>query len=344
MLGAMSGTSADGIDFALVELSGNETAVQHRVLAAETIGYSPQWLSWLKEAEQCSGVRLAELHSLYGQHTGQAAHDFLMRHGLQADVLAMHGHTIFHQPQRGFTFQLGSGAAAAAASQLITVCDFRSSDVAHGGQGAPLVPLGDRLLFPSAAACLNLGGFANISYETQAGRIAFDICAVNYVLNRLAQRLGKNFDEGGKMARSGTLLSTLLDQLESLHWFTLPPPKSLGREWVEAEIFPLLTDNYRAEDLLHTFTEHVSLQLSRICRDKGEVLITGGGAHNTYLLERCARNGFVQQLVPDTQTIDFKEAVVFALLGWLRLNHLPNALSSVTGAAKNSSGGAVYLP
>lgn len=344
MLGAMSGTSADGIDFALTELSAEGETITHRVLAAETVGYSSQWLAQLREAEQCSAERLAELHSLYGSHTGEEALRFLQRHGLQADALAMHGHTLFHQPQRRFTFQLGSGAAAAAASELVTVCDFRSTDVALGGQGAPLVPLGDRLLFSEADACLNLGGFANVSYETEASRIAFDICAANYVLNRLAQRLGKPYDESGKLAQSGKLIAPLFEQLERLPWYTKQPPKSLGREWVEAEIFPLLSENFEPEDLLHTFTEHTASQLSTACKNKGTVLITGGGAHNTYLLERCRYFGFTSQLIPNQQTIDFKEAVVFALLGWLRLQHSPNALGSVTGATKNSCGGAVYLP
>jgi anhydro-N-acetylmuramic acid kinase len=344
VLGAMSGTSADGIDFALTELSGDGVVMQHRVLAAETVSYSNLWLNQLREAEQCSAVRLAELHALYGKHTGEAARDFLQRFGLQADVLSMHGHTLFHQPGRGFTFQLGSGAAAAAAAGLITVSDFRSTDVAYGGQGAPLVPLGDRLLFSEADACLNLGGFANVSYETPNGRIAFDICAVNYVLNRLAQRLGKAYDESGHLAQKGTLLAPLLEQLERLPWYTLPAPKSLGREWVEAEIFPLLTENFTPEDLLHTFTEHTAIRLSEVCKTKGTVLITGGGTHNSYLLERCRHYGFTNQLIPNRQTIDFKEAVVFALLGWLRLQQLPNALGSVTGALSNSSGGAVYLP
>lgn len=340
----MSGTSADGIDFALTELSGEGERITHRVLAAETVGYSNLWLAQLRESEQCSAVRLAELHALYGKHTGEEARRFLQRHNVQADALAMHGHTLFHQPQRGFTFQLGSGAAAAAATGLVTVCDFRSTDVALGGQGAPLVPVGDRLLYPEADACLNLGGFANASYETGAGRIAFDICAVNYVLNKLAQRLGKAYDESGKLARSGKLIEPLFEQLEQLAWYTLPPPKSLGREWVEAEIFPLLTENFTPEDLLRTFTEHTASQLSAVCKNKGKVLITGGGTHNTYLLERCRHFGFTKQLIPQKQTIDFKEAVVFALLGWLRLQQLPNALGSVTGASKNSSGGAVYLP
>ncbi|MCA6363189.1 MAG: anhydro-N-acetylmuramic acid kinase [Bacteroidetes bacterium] len=344
VLGAMSGTSADGIDFALTELSGEGDKITHRVLAAETVGYSKEWLAQLREAEQCSAVRLAELHALYGKHTGEQALRFLQRHSLQADALSMHGHTLFHQPGRGFTFQLGSGAAAAAAAGLVTICDFRSTDVALGGQGAPLVPVGDRLLFSEADACLNLGGFANVSFETETGRIAFDICAVNYVLNRLAQRSGKAYDESGRLAQSGKLIAPLFEQLECLPWYTLPPPKSLGREWVEAEIFPLLTEKFAPEDLLHTFTEHTASQISAVCKNKGNVLITGGGTHNTYLLERCRHFGFSNQLIPQKQTIDFKEAVVFALLGWLRLQHLPNALGSVTGARKNSCSGAVYLP
>jgi anhydro-N-acetylmuramic acid kinase len=343
ILGAMSGTSADGIDFALTEFSHSGEKISYTVLAAETIGYSTRWLEQLREAETCSAARLAELHAAYGKYTGEAAKHFLQKYNRTADALSMHGHTLFHQPQLGFTFQLGSGAAAAAAG-LTTICDFRSTDVALGGQGAPLVPIGDQLLYPEAGACLNLGGFANISFATAGGRIAFDICAVNYVLNRLAQRCGKEYDAGGEIAASGKILPQVLAQLQAIAWYKMPPPKSLGREWAEHEIFPLLNDMHDPENLLSTFTEHVALQLAAVCSNKGKVLITGGGTHNKWLLERCHLHGFTDQLVPDKQTIDFKEAIVFALLGWLRLQGRPNALSSVTGAAKDSCSGAVYLP
>ncbi|MGL5888385.1 MAG: anhydro-N-acetylmuramic acid kinase [Bacteroidia bacterium] len=344
ILGAMSGTSADGIDFALTEFTGSGEKISHTVLAAETIAYSPQWLEQLREAETCTAVRLAELHAAYGKFTGEAARNFLQKNKLTAGALSMHGHTLFHQPQLGFTFQLGSGAAAAAASGLKTICDFRSTDVALGGQGAPLVPIGDKLLYPEAGACLNLGGFANISFETPAGRVAYDICAVNYVLNRLAQRCGKDYDAGGEIAAAGTVIEEVLKQLQTIAWYKLPPPKSLGREWAEREIFPLLNEKHSPENLLSTFTEHVAMQLSAVCSNKGKVLITGGGAHNTWLLKRCREHGFTNQLVPDSQTINFKEAIIFALLGWLRINERPNALSSVTGAVKDSCSGAVYLP
>lgn len=344
ILGAMSGTSADGIDFALTEFSSSGEKISYTVLAAETASYSNQWLEQLREAETCSGVRLSKLHAAYGKYTGEIAARFLHKHKLTADALAMHGHTLFHQPQLGFTFQLGSGAAAAAAAGLTTICDFRSTDVALGGQGAPLAPIGDKLLYPDADACLNLGGFANISFETPAGRIAYDICAVNYVLNRLAQRCGKEYDAGGEIAAGGTVLPEVLENLQAITWYKLLPPKSLGREWAEREIFPLLSETHRPENLLSTFTEHVALQLSAVCSNKGKVLITGGGTHNKWLLERCRAHGFTNQLVPDSLTINFKEAIIFALLGWLRINGQPNALSSVTGASKDSCGGAIYLP
>lgn len=344
VLGAMSGTSGDGIDLALVAFSGTPDQPQHEVLAAETVAYTALWPEWLREAEVCSGERLAELHAAYGAYTGAAARAFLERHALRADVLAMHGHTIFHRPDRGFTFQLGSGAAAAVAAGLVTVSDFRSTDVAHGGQGAPLVPIGDRLLFRQAAVCLNLGGFANVSYETPQGRVAYDVCAVNYVMNRLAARAGLVYDAGGQLAAAGKLLPEVLAHLQALPYFAQAPPKSLGREWVEAELMLLLPDTLAVNDLLHTFAEHAAMQLAAACRDRGPVLISGGGAHNTWLLNRCRALGLTEQVVPDAQTVDFKEAVIFALLGWLRLQVRPNALHSVTGARRDSCGGAIYIP
>lgn len=344
VLGVMSGTSLDGIDYALVDFAEVNGHIHYNVIASQTYSYSKEWIKRLKEAENCSGERLLELHAAYGKLTGEWAHQFLIHFDTQAELIAMHGHTLFHQPEKGFTFQLGSGPAAAAASGLTVVYDFRSTDIAHRGQGAPLVPIGDKLLFPDAASCLNLGGFANISLESTGKRVAWDICAVNYVLNFLAQREGLAFDRDGTLARSGNLLPDLLERLNTLPKLLLPPPKSLSREWVEQEIFPLLSISYKTSDLLHTFVAHIVNQIAPVLNTVKSVLVTGGGAHNNYLIDQLRKHTSTSLELPDAQIINFKEAIIFALLGWLRLHHRTNALHTVTGAVRDSCCGSICLP
>jgi anhydro-N-acetylmuramic acid kinase len=344
ILGVMSGTSMDGIDFALVDFTETDGQIHYAVLAAHTFPYPLEWINQLKEAERCSGARLAELHTAYGGLTGKMARDFLLQHNQQAELLCMHGHTIFHQPQKGFSFQLGSGAAAAVNAGIPVVSDFRSVDIAHGGQGAPLVPIGDQLLFPTAQSCLNLGGFANVSICKNDRYIAWDICAVNYVLNRLANREGLVFDRDGALARSGRLLPEVLQQINALPQFSMTPPKSLAREWVEQEVMPLLPDTLKTADLLHTFSHHIAMQIAAALDTSTAVLITGGGAHNRFLIELLRNYSSINITISDHLTVDFKEAIIFALLGWLRVRHRPNALQSVTGANQDSCGGAIYLP
>lgn len=344
VIGLMSGTSLDGLDICLAHFSENPTGFSYTVEAAETISYPGDWLANLKAAESCSGPELVRLHVAYGNFLGMQVKSFLERKKLAApDFISSHGHTIFHQPQHQLTFQLGSGASLAAASALPVVCDFRSTDVALGGQGAPLVPVGDKLLFGEYGSCLNLGGFANISYDKNGKRIAFDICAVNYVMNRIAKRVGKLYDANGALAEAGMILPDLLEKLNSLSYYKTAPPKSLGREWVESSIFPLMKNEWRTEDLLRTFAEHIAFQISVSIPPGGNVLVTGGGAHNSFLIrllnEKCG-GGIV---VPDTLTVDFKEALVFAFLGWLRWNQRTNVLATVTGASKDSCSGAVYF-
>lgn len=338
----MSGTSLDGMDICLTEFSENAGKWNYKILAAETISYSEKWLENLKRAERSSGAALMELHEEYGIFIGETVNSFLEKNKIKKPVLiSSHGHTIYHRPDAGYTFQLGDGKKIHALCKIPVVSDFRSGDVALGGQGAPLVPIGDKLLFGEYDLCLNLGGFANISFEKNNKRIAFDICPVNYVLNFLAKRTGKNFDENGKLSSSGKAIPGLIEKLNSLSFYQQPPPKSLGREWVEQNIFPLLDTKYKTEDLLCTFTEHIAQQLSYHCR-KGKLLLTGGGTHNDFLVEQIKEKCKTEIIIPDQLTIDFKEALIFALLGLLRMKNEINILSSVTGAQRDSCGGELF--
>lgn len=342
VIGLMSGTSLDGLDLCCVHFDFDGTW-HYRIVKAESVDYPDELRRALGSAQDMTALEYARLHSDYGLYLGRQVRAFVERNRLKADMVASHGQTIFHQPSVRFTAQIGSGAGIAAECGIDTVCDFRTTDVALGGQGAPLVPIGDAILFGDYDYCLNLGGFSNISFDGGDRRLAYDICPVNYVLNHYAGFCGQSFDRDGAMARRGKVCDALLSRLNALDFYTQSGPKSLGREWVEAVVYPLV-DSYKlpVEDVLATFVEHVAVQIGRNVRG-GRVLVTGGGARNVFLLERMrAVAPQAEYIVPDSLTIDFKEALIFALLGALYVAGRPNCLSSVTGAVRDNIGGCLY--
>jgi len=343
-IGIMSGTSLDGVDLAGCEFSQQNGKWAFKILAAETIPYNEEWLFRMQKAHLLSGLELSRLNVEYGRFLGRLAYDFIFKHHLNPAIIASHGHTIFHQPSAGLTLQIGSGAEIAAQTRTTVVCDFRSLDVALGGQGAPLVPIGDRLLFADYRFCLNIGGFANISFEENGRRIAFDVCPANFVLNFLMGKMGKSYDEDGKIAASGKVIPELSNQLNHLGYYHQNPPKSLGREWVEANILSLFSENYHLPDLLRTIVEHIAHQVSEVTKHhaSAEILVTGGGAKNEFLMERISASTNHKVIIPEKMIIDYKEALVFAFLGVLRILQQPNCLASVTGAGADNVGGAVY--
>jgi anhydro-N-acetylmuramic acid kinase len=274
---------------------------------------------------------------------GKTANEFINTNRLEVDLVSSHGHTIFHQPQSGFTCQIGDGAAIAAECQKTVVCDFRSLDVALGGQGAPLVPIGDKLLFSNYEYCLNLGGIANISFSKNDNHIAFDICPVNQVLNRLASEFGFEYDNGGQLAQKGKILPQLLKELNNLPYYQQSYPKSLGKEWVDSAIWPIISQYQGIENILCTFTEHAGIQIGDALNNPGRALVTGGGTHNDFLIERINHYAKADIIIPDKKIIDFKEALIFAFLGLLRFEKQINTLKTATGAKKNSSGGCIYF-
>ena len=345
VLGLMSGTSLDGLDIAVVEFSVNDSRYSFSIKKAATLPYSETWYANLKNAHLLSAAALKKLDAEYGSWLGEVVRDFIIRNKIQGlDFIASHGHTVHHQPEKKITVQIGNGPQLAKATGAPVVCDFRVQDVLLGGQGAPLVPIGDALLFSEYDACLNLGGFANISFEKSGKRLAFDICAANIALNPLAQRLGHDFDEGGNIARSGNLLPDLLGELNSLAYFGQKPPKSLGREWTDAEVLPLLNSRYKSEDLLHTFCVHVAQQIGIVCKNEGlkNVLVTGGGAFNRFLMDETRGQTRTEFILPEEELITHKEALIFAFLGLLRWLDRPNCLASVTGAPADHSSGRIY--
>jgi anhydro-N-acetylmuramic acid kinase len=346
VVGMMSGTSMDGMDLVLCRFGRNKDDWHFHIEKAVTYDYSPEWTTNLNQAFCLPADEFLALHNAYGRLIGDYVTRFLKDNKLSADLVASHGHTIFHQPEKGFTFQLGEGASIVSRCNVTTVSDFRTMDVALGGQGAPLVPVGDELLFSRYSYCLNLGGFANVSNRRDGKRIAFDICPVNIVLNELARRTGKEFDMDGEIGHSGIPHPQLVNELNNLEFYKHSGPKSLGREWVEKSYMPLLDKyNLPLENIMSSVYEHISVQIGSYLNlsGPGEVLVTGGGAFNTFLIEKIQSHTQSELVIPGEQLVKFKEALIFAFLGLLRFLNVTNCLASVTGAVRDSSSGVIHL-
>ncbi len=346
VLGVMSGTSLDGIDLAECSFSvSEEGSWSFELGVAETIPYPPEWKTRLQEAIHFSEGRLHTLNEQYTLFLGNSIATFIREHRLEdLDSVCSHGHTILHRPDKGITLQIGNLPEIVSHVGQKVVCDFRTQDVALGGQGAPLVPIGDRLLFGEYDYCLNLGGFANVSYESALGRIAYDICPVNIVLNHYAMKLGVPFDDGGRIAARGEVDISLLQSLNELDFYKANPPKSLGLEWVQRVVFPVMEASDVSEvDLIATFTEHIALQLADQFLAETRILVTGGGVYNEHLVDRLKQHRRATIEIPATKIIEYKEALVFGLLGVLKLRGEINCLASVTGARHDHSGGLIYF-
>ncbi len=346
VIGVMSGTSLDGVDLVLCEMTSTSGRWDYRLLDATTEPYSAAWLDRLRHAYKLSASNLLVLHQNYGRFLGELCRDFAGDRLPNVDLVASHGHTIFHQIDRGLTYQAGDGQYIANVTGTITASDFRSMDVSIGGQGAPLVPIGDQVFFSAYDACLNLGGIANISFEQGGDRIAYDIGPCNMLLNHVVGELGLPYDDRGTRARTGQIIKEMFDAFNELNYFLKRPPKSLGVEWFHEEVMPLLGE-YSAsstEDRLHTAVHHVAFQIGRALGDFGKVLVTGGGAKNDFLTELINQYSGHEVTVPEAELVDFKEAIVFALIGVLRLKGEVNTLKSVTGARADTCGGVLYYP
>ncbi len=339
----MSGTSLDGLDLVAVEFWQTDIKWEFEIISTKTISYSSDWTNKLSNSPTLSGEKLIELHTKYGRFLGKETKRFIEETGFQPDLVASHGHTVFHQPDLGFTFQIGNGADIAAITGITTVSDFRTGDVALGGQGAPLVPIGDKLIFSDYKYCLNLGGFANISFEENNRRIAFDICPVNFILNHFAEKQGLQFDKNGELGRKGKIETELFEKLNQIGFYKKQPPKSLGREWVEQVFMPVLNNfEIPEKDKLRTVYEHVALQITNVISEQGKMLVTGGVAFNSFLIERIKSYTNAEIIIPSNEIVNFKEALIFAFLGVLKITGQNNCLSSVTGAKHNHSSGVVF--
>lgn len=347
VISLMSGTSLDGLDIAYVKFT-SKANWSFEIMVCETLDYSFQWRNKLQYRSNFTDSELEELDREYGNHLAHEIQSFRNRHKIpkgEVDFISSHGHTIFHKPEIGFTKQIGNGPQVFAKENIPVVCDFRVQDVLLGGQGAPLVPMGDQLLFSEFDACINLGGFANISFENEGQRLALDICPLNYVSNDLAKKIGLEYDRAGLMAQQGELHFAMLEEFNKLEYYHLKGPKTLGAEWVEQYIQPILDRyNLQTRDSLRTFMEHASGQIAKLLKQQHskKALFTGGGVYNSFFMDLVKQKSECEIVIPSKEIIEFKEALIFGLLGLLKYKGEVNILSTVTGARHNHSSGKIY--
>jgi anhydro-N-acetylmuramic acid kinase len=350
IIGLMSGTSLDGLDIAYTSFEFQDNEVKFELLNCETIPYDSELLTEINKYNTLSVPEMLILDKKIGRFYAEKVNEFIKKNKLDSnliDAIACHGQTIFHQPQNGFTYQIGCGSTLAYHTGIKVVNDFRARDVIAGGQGAPLVPVGDFSLFANKAeSFLNIGGFTNISFKKENDIIAFDICPGNLPLNLLANQLGFDFDKNGEIGKSGSIIPELLQHLNSLEFYKSIPPKSLGTEWLENVFYKTISSEYDTNDLMSSIVEHIAVQISTILKKEklASVFITGGGAKNNYLIERIKMHFKGQIIVPEIKIIDFKEAIVFAYLGALYLRNEPTTLTSVTGAKRPVCSGVLHIP
>lgn len=347
IIAVMSGTSLDGIDIIFVTFKKDGTW-SFTIHNAETLTYNEIWKKRLKNLIDLSLDELKQTDEEYTKYLSKKINEFISKYHIEnIDFISSHGHTALHQPDQFLTYQIGNLPILAQLLGRMVVCDFRVQDVEFGGQGAPLVPIGDKLLFSEYDCCINLGGFANLSTDDNSTRIAYDICPSNIVLNHYVNVLGHDFDDKGSIAESGTLDDKLLNKLNALEFYKQNHPKSLGLEWVNEIIFPIIDKyNLKAEDILKTFTEHIAVQISKEINKKESalVMITGGGAYNDYLISRIKSKTKNNIVIPSKAIIEFKEALIFGLLGILKIRGEVNCLASVTGAKHDHSSGKIFHP
>jgi len=347
----MSGTSLDGLDVSYVAFSFNNECETFQLQAAQTYPIPPELKLRITMFEQLNLSEIQLLEKELGQFYANCVNEFIVQHMLnksEIDAIACHGQTVLHQPHNGFTLQLGCGTTLAYLTGITVINDFRTKDILAGGQGAPLVPKGDVTLFNEyAESFLNIGGFCNITFKEDNQVIAFDCCPGNLPLNEICKQIGLAYDPNGDNAKKGIIHVELLKQLNNLSYYADAPPKSLGTEWLNSQFYPILfAFNLTAEDCLATLVEHEAIQLGQILENKNlsSVLITGGGAHNTYLIERLKIYFKGEIVIPEKTLIDFKESIIFAYLGALYLEKKTNTIHTVTGASKDQCCGVLHLP
>ena len=345
VIGVMSGTSLDGVDIIYVKFIQNESW-SFKIINSKTYKYEDSIADILNDISKKSLEEIKEIDVVYTKKLAKIINRFIDEFSInKIDFVSSHGHTAIHDPSNLITYQMGNLSTLSSEINQKVICDFRVQDVKLGGEGAPLVPVGEKYLFQEYDSFINLGGFANISKHIEKSLIAYDICPVNVVLNILSKKIGRDFDDKGSIASSGKLIINLYEELENLEYYQSSPPKSLGIEWVHENIFPLINKyfDYPIEDLLRTLSNHIANQISNNLKGLDKVLVTGGGAYNDYLIDIIRSKTDSEIILPSKNIIEFKEALIFAFLGVLRNLNINNCYSSVTGASKDHCSGKIFL-
>ena len=343
IIGLMSGTSVDGLDICYVSFDNHDPS-KYEIIDCDTIDYDDNLKTKLKNIIKLDNDQIKQIDKEFGEFIGLNVLKFIKKNTLyKADLISSHGHTVFHEPEFNKTLQIGNGEIINKITKIKTVNNFREQDIQLGGQGAPLVPIGDKLLFDDYKYCLNLGGFTNISVKDSRTIFAYDICPLNTVLNHYANKLGYECDLGGKLSKKGVINIDLFNELNDLDYYKKSYPKSLGLEFVIENIFPI-TEKYKIKevDILATYIEHASFQIKRNIDNGSKVLLTGGGTFNNNLIKTLNHDSKINFIVPDKTIINYKESLIFALLGYLKINGKVNCLRSVTGASNDHSSGDIY--
>ena len=350
ILGIMSGSSMDGVDLALCKIEHDGERHVYEILASETYEYDEKWRLRLSKLRTQNALAYAKTDVFYGHYLAKLANQFKDKHGIEIDLIASHGHTIYHNPEQMLTAQVGDGATIAALTNIPTVTDLRRADVALGGQGAPLVGMGDELLFREFDFCLNLGGFANISTQKDGNRIAYDISACNILCNRLARDRELSYDNNGEIAASGNIDYDMLEDLNAVDFYHQDGPKSLNRDWISSDLWPVVKE-YRdipLEDRMKTIVDHIAYQIGKSVEqlsdgnsDGKRIYVTGGGAFNHTLIEHIKSHTEAEVVIPEETIVNYKEALIFAFLGYLRANNEENTIATATGASNNVISGAL---
>jgi len=368
----MSGTSADGVDAALVEMVGRPRSIQARLLLFRTYPFPPALRRRILQLPSARAGEICEMNFLLGEFFAKSAIKLLQQaslHPRQVDLIGSHGQTIYHisgeRGKKNSTLQIGEGAVIAARTGILTVCDFRPADIAAGGTGAPLVPFADFILFrekDKTRAFLNIGGIANVTLVREKWEevIAFDTGPGNMVIDgliRIQTQGKKQYDEKGRLAARGKIRSELLEKWLGHPYFCRKPPKSTGREtfgedfvkriWAENRKLPF-------QDLLATATFFTAASIHRSFQRfvpprwaVDEVFVSGGGSHNKTLMV-FLENLFYPIPIEPLKVLgiegDAKEALAFALLADAAVQGMAGNVPRATGARRPAILGKIILP
>ncbi len=340
VIGIMSGTSCDGLDIAYCEFS-KQKSWSYKIIKCQTIKYNQNFINKISREFSEINKDLIELDYFFGKFIGLEINKFIKKHELKIDLVCSHGHTVIHNPEKKISFQIGCGKTIRNITKTTTINDFRIKDIEMGGQGAPLVPIGDNLLFKKYKYCLNLGGFANISEKTKNNIIGYDICPCNIILNYYSKKMGFPFDNKGALSSKGNINEMLLNELNNLNYYRIEGPKSLDVSWVRDNFIPTV-DKYKltAQNILATISKHIAQKIGEKI-NKAETIVSGGGCFNNHVINMIKKESNSKIVIPDIKTINYKEAMIFGFIGILKFRNEINCYNSVTGARENSIVGVI---